>query len=132
MANEDVEAEIRNDRDVVFLHCNHLPTFLKTGQRAGESWKKALGKQLSTPCSFQESCLSLLLRTKHTKESWMERDLMRFNKSKCRVLLLGRNNGTHLYELGSDLLERSSAEKDLGGPGGQQVGHETAVWPGIL
>ena len=44
-------------------------------------------------------------------ESWAGRNQMKFNKSKCRVLHLGRNNCT--YRLGGDLLERSSAEKDL-------------------
>ena len=46
-------------------------------------------------------------------ESWAGRNLMRFNKSKCRVLHLGRNNRMHQYRSGDDLLERSSAEKDL-------------------
>ena len=47
-------------------------------------------------------------------ESWVERNQMRFNMSKCRVLQLGRNNCIHQYRLGNDLLERSSAESDLG------------------
>jgi len=46
-------------------------------------------------------------------ESWAEKNLMRFNKSKCRVLSLGRNYLMHQYRLGADMLERSSEEKDL-------------------
>ncbi|KFV78574.1 hypothetical protein N308_02082, partial [Struthio camelus australis] len=47
-------------------------------------------------------------------ERWAERNLLKFNKGKCKVLHLGRNNPIHQYRLGVDLLESSSAEKDLG------------------
>jgi len=47
-------------------------------------------------------------------ESWAERNLMKFNKGKCRVLHLGRNNPMHQYRLGADLLQSSSVERDLG------------------
>ncbi|KFV86213.1 hypothetical protein N308_13704, partial [Struthio camelus australis] len=47
-------------------------------------------------------------------ERWAEKNLLKFNKGKCKVLHLGRNNPMHQYRLGVDLLESSSAEKDLG------------------
>ncbi|GAB0185870.1 hypothetical protein GRJ2_001052300 [Grus japonensis] len=43
-----------------------------------------------------------------------DRNLTKFNKGKCKVLHLGRNNPKHQYRLGVDLLGSSSAEKDLG------------------
>ncbi|KFV86166.1 hypothetical protein N308_09981, partial [Struthio camelus australis] len=46
-------------------------------------------------------------------ERWAERNLLKFNKGKCKVLHLGRNNPMQ-YRLGVDLLESSCAEKDLG------------------
>jgi len=46
-------------------------------------------------------------------ESWAERNLMRFNNGKCRVLHLGRNNQMHQSKLRVDLLQSSSAERDL-------------------
>ena len=47
-------------------------------------------------------------------ESWAERNLTKFNKGKCRVLHLGRNNPMHLYRLGADRLKSNSAQSDLG------------------
>ncbi|CAM5107079.1 unnamed protein product [Eretmochelys imbricata] len=43
-------------------------------------------------------------------EDWAKRNLMRFNKDKCR----GWKNPMHCYRLGTDWLSSSSAEKDLG------------------
>jgi len=40
----------------------------------------------------------------------VERNLMKFNNSKYRVLHLGRNNPMHQHRLGADLLESSFLE----------------------
>ncbi|CAM5112035.1 unnamed protein product [Natator depressus] len=47
-------------------------------------------------------------------EDWAKRNLMRFNKDKCRVLHLGWKNAMHRYRLGTKWLGRSSAENDRG------------------
>ncbi|KAK4823861.1 hypothetical protein QYF61_007509 [Mycteria americana] len=49
-------------------------------------------------------------------EKWVARNLVQFNKGKCKVLHLGRNNPRHQYILGAVQLGGSFAEKDLGVP----------------
>ena len=45
-------------------------------------------------------------------EQWVQENLMRFNKAKCKVLHLG--NLHHQYKLGDGRVEHSPAKKDLG------------------
>ncbi|PKU44769.1 rna-directed dna polymerase from mobile element jockey-like [Limosa lapponica baueri] len=61
----------------------------------------------------QEGCTTIHCNLDRL-ESWTVRNLMKFNKGKCRVLHLGRNNPIHRSRLGADLLESSSAERDPG------------------
>ena len=46
-------------------------------------------------------------------EHWTQVNIMRFNKSKCKVLHLARGNRHYQYKLGNERIECCPAEKDL-------------------
>ena len=46
-------------------------------------------------------------------EKWADRNVMKFNKQKCKILHLRRDNSVHQYMLKAIQLESSLAEKDL-------------------
>ncbi|PKU35041.1 reverse hypothetical protein [Limosa lapponica baueri] len=68
-----------------------------------------LGGLADTP----EGCATIQ-RDLNRLESWAEKNLMRFNKGKCKVLHLGRKNPRHQYRLEVDLPGSTTEEKDLG------------------
>ena len=46
-------------------------------------------------------------------QMWTGANLMKFNKSKCKVLHMGQGNPKHKYSLGNEWIESSPEEKDL-------------------
>ncbi|GAB0183700.1 mitochondrial enolase superfamily member 1 [Grus japonensis] len=70
---------------------------------------RKLGGVTDTP----EGCAAIQ-KGLDTVENWEERNLVKFNKGKCKALHPERNNPRHQYTLGTDWLESSSTEKDLG------------------
>ena len=59
-------------------------------------------------------------------EQWGWVNLMRFNKSNCKLLHLGQGNIHYQYKLGDERIERSPAKKRPGDTGGWEAGHEPA------
>ncbi|GAB0180804.1 mitochondrial enolase superfamily member 1 [Grus japonensis] len=47
-------------------------------------------------------------------ERWARANRMKFNKARCKVLHVGRDNPKHNYRLGREWVESSPEEKDLG------------------
>jgi len=47
-------------------------------------------------------------------DMWAQENIMRFNKSKCKVLCMGHGNSCYQYKPGDVGTEHSPAEKDLG------------------
>ncbi|PKU33816.1 leiomodin-3 [Limosa lapponica baueri] len=54
-------------------------------------------------------------------EEWADKNLMKFNKDKCKILHLGKHNPGAQHRLGPTQLGSSSVEGGCGGPGGQQA-----------
>ncbi|KAJ7423107.1 hypothetical protein BTVI_11054 [Pitangus sulphuratus] len=56
-------------------------------------------------------------------EKWANGNIMKFNKTKCKMLHLGRGSHWYEYRLGDEQLKSSSAKKDLG----MLVGHSNRI-----
>ena len=56
----------------------------------------------------------VILRDLDRLEEWTQMNIMRFNKSRYKILHLDQCNPQYQYKLGDERIEHSSNEKDLG------------------
>ncbi|KAK4808476.1 hypothetical protein QYF61_005793 [Mycteria americana] len=68
-----------------------------------------LGGAADTP-----ECCAAIQRDLNRMEKWANKNLLKFNNGKCKILHMGRNKPMHKYMLVATQLESSFAEKDLG------------------
>jgi len=73
-----------------------------------------------------ESCAAIK-RDLNRLEIWADRNLMKFNKEKGKILHLKRNNPMALIYTGLDLPGEQLCRKSIAGSDGQQVKHEPEI-----
>ncbi|KAK4819435.1 hypothetical protein QYF61_004585 [Mycteria americana] len=86
--------------------------------------KSADHTKLGVVAGTRESCTARE-RDLDRLEKWANRNILMFNKGKCKVLHWGKNNAMHQCMLGATHLESSFAEKALR----VLVNHEPAMCP---
>ncbi|GAB0180562.1 hypothetical protein GRJ2_000521500 [Grus japonensis] len=102
--------------------------------RAGRRVKKCTTSKFADDTKLggvadRPGCHAALQRDLDRLEKWANRNLMKFNKEKCKVLHQGRNNPRKQYMQMATQLESSLAEKALEVLVDSQIEHETATGP---
>ena len=69
--------------------------------------------KLGGVADMPEGCAAIQ-RDLDRMKNWVGRNVMKCNKGKCKVLHLSKNNPRHRYKLGTEQLESSTGEGDLG------------------
>ena len=93
--------------------------------RVGGVWKILMHLQHSPVVGLPEGWDTSQRDLERLKQ-WAQVKLIRFNKSKCKVLHLGCGNAHYLIQAGVQKNRVQHCQKGLGGSGGWEDGHELA------